>query len=156
MYEPSLCSTGERVELQQGPPVLSWSPPVWPQATLCSQAAHHSLHTANRQSTWRESRLLPQRHQPTCHSSSLTSSFTASAGATTGIDTWAILASDRYRVQISYLNQMCLLPQPPFPLAYMKEKYYKPEACFFHGPFHGGCAGYLRGGWQTLHSQSYD
>lgn len=46
--ELSLCSAGERVGPQQGPPVLSWSPPVWLQATLCSQAAHHSLHTANR------------------------------------------------------------------------------------------------------------
>lgn len=53
--EPSLCSAGERVGPQQGPPVLSWSPPVWPRATLCSQAAHHSLHTANRLRTWRES-----------------------------------------------------------------------------------------------------
>lgn len=53
--EPSLCSAGERVGPQQGPPVLSWSPPVWPQATLCSKAAHHSLHTANRLSTCRES-----------------------------------------------------------------------------------------------------
>ena len=53
--QSSLCSAGERVGPQQGPPVLSWSPPVWPQATLCSQAAHHSLHTANRLSTWRES-----------------------------------------------------------------------------------------------------
>lgn len=136
--EPLLCWwVSERV--QQGPLVLSWSPPVWPRATLCSQAAHHSLHTANRLSTWRESWLLPQRHQPTCDSSSLTSFFTASAGATTGIDTGAILASDRYRVQISCFNQMCLLLHSPSPLVYMKGKYCKPEASFLWNLSWWGC-----------------
>jgi len=82
----SLCSACESVRPQQGPPVLSWSPPIWPQATLCSQAAHHSLHTANRRVRGENPDFFLKGTMPTCDSSSLTSSLSTHAGATTGTD----------------------------------------------------------------------
>lgn len=95
------------------------------QSGSTSQPSHCKL------STWKESWLLLQRHQPTCDSSSLTSFFTACAWATTGTNTGAILARDRYRFMFHTLTKfVCCFILSSHQHTWI-EMYCNPETCLF-------------------------